>query len=299
MKIVQSHWSKPGFAKNNSEYADYNKCGWWDKKYNYFSWALSCLQLRKYYDRVELVTDQHGYELLINKLGLPYTTTQVKLDELDHYNPGLWAIGKLYAYGLQKEPFIHVDSDVYIWEQLGAGATLPPLLCQCPESTDNNSAFYQGIYKEMLQYFKFIPELFKDSISRNGRIRAINAGIIGGADIDFFTEFVDRALHFVNSNEGCFDLVNVSKSNIVFEQFLFHALAESKNKSINYLSEEEPIFNHRSVDFTGVPSNNKYIHMCAGNKRITFMLQNLEGRLLLDHPEYYFRIMRLMKENKI
>lgn len=38
------------------------------------SWALSCLQLKQSYDKVELVTDSEGAELLINKLHLPYTS---------------------------------------------------------------------------------------------------------------------------------------------------------------------------------------------------------------------------------
>ena len=41
------------------------------------SWVLSCLSLRNYYDDVELYTDKLGYELLIEKLRLPYTYVHV------------------------------------------------------------------------------------------------------------------------------------------------------------------------------------------------------------------------------
>ncbi len=79
------------------------------------SWTLSCLNLRKFYENVELVTDEVGYRYLIEKLKLPYSSVRVELDCINTYPSSLWAIGKLYTYGIQNEPFIHVDGDVYIW----------------------------------------------------------------------------------------------------------------------------------------------------------------------------------------
>ena len=52
---------------------------------------ISCNQLRRYYDDVTLVTDSQGYDVLINKLHLPYTDVIVSLDCLNHYNPNLFA----------------------------------------------------------------------------------------------------------------------------------------------------------------------------------------------------------------
>ena len=45
------------------------------------------------------------------------TEFQQTLDELNDYPIELWAIGKLYAYGLQNEPFLHVDNDTFIWSR--------------------------------------------------------------------------------------------------------------------------------------------------------------------------------------
>ncbi len=106
MKIIQSFWSKPSYKKKNVKLHDRNNGGWTDKKYNYFSWALSCLQFRKYYDDVELITDEIGYNILIEKLKLPYTKVDVCLDKINHYHEDLWALGKIYAYSIQNTPFI-------------------------------------------------------------------------------------------------------------------------------------------------------------------------------------------------
>ena len=52
--------------------------------------------------------------ILINKLELPYTDVKVVLDDLNDYDRDLYALGKVYAYGIQEEPFIHVDADIYM-----------------------------------------------------------------------------------------------------------------------------------------------------------------------------------------
>ena len=107
MKIVQSFWS--GSQKEFT-----NSYGWFSYKYNWMSWILSCHQLAKHHKEVELYTDQFGYDILIKKLQLPYTKVHVVLDELNHYNKDLWAIAKIKTFQLQKEPFLHVDGDVFV-----------------------------------------------------------------------------------------------------------------------------------------------------------------------------------------
>ena len=106
-KIVQSYWSKAYQNTPNS--------GWAFRESHYMSWALSCLQLKQFYDEIELVTDSEGADLLINKLHLPYTSCLTILDKLKNENPAIWALGKIAAYEVQQEPFIHVDGDIYIW----------------------------------------------------------------------------------------------------------------------------------------------------------------------------------------
>ncbi|MCI1683929.1 MAG: hypothetical protein LKI39_15455 [Bacteroides sp.] len=107
-KIVQSYWTEAYRSSPNR--------GWAFRETHYMSWALSCLQLKQFYDEVELVTDSEGAELLINKLHLPYTSCKTTLDKLSGKNPALWTLGKIAAYEEQEKPFIHVDGDIYIWK---------------------------------------------------------------------------------------------------------------------------------------------------------------------------------------
>ena len=110
MKIVQSFWSGNNWSLDKNY-------GWYSSKYHWLGWVLSVNQLRKFYDEVELVTDRIGYEILINKLKLPYSKVHVILDDLNQYNENLWALAKIKSYSFMNEPFLHVDGDVFIWEK--------------------------------------------------------------------------------------------------------------------------------------------------------------------------------------
>jgi hypothetical protein len=78
MKIVQTLWTLPSFAKNSKENLENRLSGGWlHPKYYYFAMAYSCLTLKKFYDKIELVTDKIGADLLINKLKLPYTSVKI------------------------------------------------------------------------------------------------------------------------------------------------------------------------------------------------------------------------------
>jgi hypothetical protein len=294
MKIVQSCWSKPGNRKG-----DYNRCGWLDKKYNYFSWALSALQFRKYYDELELVTDKRGYDLLINKLELPYTNTRVVLDDLDQYHPDLFALGKLYAYSIQEQPFIHADADVFIWGKFPEPLENASLLCQNKEDSELYSQLYTKAFVEIAATTGYYPEVLGQSIERNNRIVSVNAGIMGGSDRHFFEQYTKEAFGFVDRVHAQLHKINARDFNTIFEQFLFHALAEDKEAPISYLRNRLVLFSYDIADFTGVPARTGYIHLIGSFKRTKPVLDQLAHRLLLDYPEYYFRIMDLMRTNQI
>jgi uncharacterized GH25 family protein len=72
MKIVQSLWSIP-ILQNKKSLFNIGNGGWAERKFYYMSWALSCLQFKKYYKDLVLVTDKAGKKLLIDKLNLPYS----------------------------------------------------------------------------------------------------------------------------------------------------------------------------------------------------------------------------------
>jgi len=89
--------------------------GWAAPEYHLISWALSCLQLHKIYGNVSLYGNTPAVRLLIDTLQLPYSKAYLTHDELIPVHPDLWALSKIHTYSLQEQPFLHIDSDAFIF----------------------------------------------------------------------------------------------------------------------------------------------------------------------------------------
>jgi hypothetical protein len=260
------------------------------------SWALSCLQFKKYYENVELVTDAAGYDFLINKLELPYTSVRVVLDELNDYHPDLWALGKIHAYSIQDEPFIHADGDIFIYCKFTDKFEKSPLIAQNIEKGFN---YYDDLFKNIEKEFDYVPEVLYESKKLNGEIIAVNAGILGGTDVDFFKHYTKEAFKFVDNNRANLDKVNIGMFNTVFEQFLYHALSEKSNKEVSYYLNNVNHAFDGLAEFTGLPNKTTYIHTVGVYKKIKYIGDLLAYRLLTDYPEYYYKILNLIRTNQI
>jgi len=275
-----------------------DSCGWPNKKYHYLSWVLSALQFRKYYDQVELVTDEFGAEVLVNKLGLPYTSVKVILDEINGYDSGLYAMGKIKAYSVQDGPFVHADGDIFIWDRLDSRLEYARLMCQGKEEGPLYNRMYMEILYAIAANFEYYPAVLDWSVDKNGGVRAINAGILGGHDNAFFAEYANKAFEFIDRNLTQLQRINPVTFNLIFEQFLFAALAEQKGVRLEYLNSEVNLSGF-FCEYTGVPTKTKYIHPCGPSKKNRHLVDWLECQVRNDYPEYYYRVMHLIKSNEI
>lgn len=297
MKIIQSLWSRPTFKKEElGTYKNKKDGGWLDRKYYYMSWALSCLQFKAFYEEVELVTDNQGYDLLVNRLGLPYTRVDVVLDDLNEYHIDLWALGKIYAYGIQQAPFIHADGDIYIWEKFDQRLENAPLIAQ---HIDEDTDYYKYSFKQVAQEFDYVPDAFYSSIQKNHMIVGANAGVMGGNDTGFFENFSSQAFDFIKKNTTRLDKINVFLFNVIMEQFLFHSLAEERSLPIEYFTRN---INHRCdeiVDLMGSPTQVKYVHPSGPYKKDRLTCELVAFYLKKYHPVYHDRILSLLKNCEI
>ena len=297
MKILHSYWTKPNLKNDNTNSWDRSAGGWTEKRYNYMSWALSCLQFRQFYDDVELVTDQKGKELLIDKFGLPYTKVSVVLDELNDYNPDLWALGKIYAYSMQKEPFLHVDGDIFIWDRFDDELESAPLVAQ---HLEEDYPFYRGALEEIEEHFSFIPEVIAENRQQGKPVNAYNAGVFGGNQVAFFDDYCQQAFEFVDRNVDRLNKIQgLGLFNCIFEQHLFYCLSKAQGiPTHTYLDDIDDRF-IGLADFKGVPSRTKYIHTVGYYKKFSKIGADVEFRLRADHPEYFYRIEALLDSYQI
>lgn len=298
MKIIQSFWSKP-FMRSESIWVDGRLNGGWPHRIlNYYSWALSCLQLRKYYDSVELVTDKIGKEIFIDKIGLPYTSVAVVLDDINHYNAGLWAMGKLYTYSLQKGAFLHVDGDIFIWKEFDEELINAGLIVQNMEATPVNVEEYKEIWQKLAK----IPGYFGD-ISTIDYIPGISAGILGGNDVSFFEEYVKESFSFLETNMDVITnsllQINAAHINVISEQVIFESYARHSGRAVTCLFPNY-IDAPKDIGFFHTAGQNKNFVHCFGaykSKRLAYSF--LEWKLKSCFPEYYDRINDLAKNSEI
>lgn len=292
MKIVQSFWSKP--ARELSHRTQNRQAGGWlHEKYNLMSWALSCLQFRTFYENVELVTDQAGKDLLIDRLGLPYSHVSLDLTELDVYPADLWALGKLVAYRVQQQPFIHADGDVIIWQRFPAELEAAPLLAQC---RDAGFIFYEQMMAQIRQSFTYVPLVLESACPPGMPLEAAVAGIIGGQNLDFIHHFVQEAFKFVDRNLEALPHIKAGQFNPIFEQLLFFYLARQTNQSIQYYSTavDDTYATFRAI--YEMPRDHTYFHPMGLYKKQYRYNREVEYWLRLYHPTYYYRVMQLVME---
>lgn len=298
MKIVQSYWSKPMLMNDNSDAIFRSNGGWVDKIYFYMSWALSCLKFKELYGDVELVTDKYGKSILYDILELPFSSVKTDMDVLNDYDHNLWALGKIFAYSIQQEPFIHVDYDVFVWKLFPQYILKSELIGQNLEEDYKCNVDY---FNQIREYLDFIPDEMKQEINCTDSIIQVNAGILGGNNIDFFKDFTKSSFEMVNRNSNLFKKVPVNKTsfNMVYEQFLFYCMAKHKNVETNLLFKENYINHAGLADFHEIPVKKYYVHALGTYKKYTSISGYVAERLLFEYPEYYNRIITLVNKNYI
>jgi hypothetical protein len=295
-RIVQTLWTKPVFESNDTMHR-FNG-GWPSKKYNYMSWALSCLQFRKFYNNVELVTDLRGKHLLIDILGLPYTKVQVELDNLNNYPSSLWALPKIYAYSIQDEPFIHADGDVLIWEKFSDHFENAQL-CSQQMVIDHKPQY--TIMEEIESCFNYIPNCIVRDRKETLILKTSNAGLFGGTNLYFFKEYAKMSFEFINKNFSKLTKIKSATLGIIYEEYLFYCMAKEANIEITYLLNpiDNDFIGNTLVDFETVPTKTKFIHPVGSYKLYQQVSDLLAYTLLLYYPEYYYKILGLLNDFEI
>lgn len=284
MKIIQTFWSKP-FREAEHKKGLQQASGWCNPLYYYMSHALSCLSLRQFYDDVELYTDPAGKRLLIDELQLPYTAVHLLPEELESYPSELWAIGKIYAYRDQTEPFLHVDNDVFVWQRFPDRIAQAPLVAQ---NYERGIAFNRANVMNVMMIANDIPPYMQRMRSTD----EANVGIFGGTDTAFIRRYADEAMLFATANvDKLTKLQYHYYFNTVFEQYLLTCLAASEGREITYAFDDVDDHFSQMVRFNRVPSPQWYIHPCGPWKWAWWVGEAVASCLHDRFPEAYRQTM--------
>jgi hypothetical protein len=300
MRAVWSFWAKP--------FTQHHRLAWASEKYHLLAWVLSVETARRHYPVTSLVTDDEGARMLVDGLGLEFAQVSTALNALRDREAEWWALGKLYAYRAQAEPFIHLDNDVFLWKRLPPRLEAAPLFAQNPEYFVVGESFYrpQDLEAALSQSPQsWLPEEWRWFRARGGTQEAANCGIFGGAYLDFIHYYADRAIRLIQHPKNQLAWPRLSDKighTVLFEQYLLSACVEyHRNRAgsphrglrLEYLFESvEEAFQPERAAQAG------FTHIW-GAKSSWAMAQRVERRVQRDYPQQYERCLKYHDSRRV
>jgi hypothetical protein len=217
MRVVWSFWSKPFRARRGRV--------WREPKHHLLAWGLSLRLARQHFAETQLVTDTSGKAMLVDKLGLEFDEVSTELDSLRDADLGWWALGKVMAYSLQNRPFVHLDTDVFLWKALPSWLTAAPVFTQCPE-VHNVSNPWEGLRHVERLFERHGLSLPVEWQWASSLIGQSYRGILGSNRPDFIGHYARTAIRLVSDPAyaaAWADLPDKSGFNDLIEQFMLTA----------------------------------------------------------------------------
>lgn len=278
MRAVWSFWTKPFRAGHGS--------AWLSDYHAMLAWALSVELARKHYPDTALVTDDDGAKLLVDQLKLPFVHVSLELNKLRDHDPDWWALGKLYAYRLETEPFVHIDSDVFLWNRLPTELEAAPVFAQSPETFDpeRDEHWYPlRPVERAIGTSGRLPDAWRWYSAQKTPLVAANCGIIGGNRTDVLRDYANLGIRTAEAPENApmwAAFGDKGFCNVLVEQFLLNAVVEHRELRVAYLFPTDAApYDPRRAEAAG------YTHLIGGAKRNPELMADLESRMRTDYPE--------------
>jgi hypothetical protein len=291
VQAIWSFWTKP------NRYREV----WPSQRHHLLAWALSLGTVRRHYQHTTLWTDTEGAKLLVDDIGLEFEHVSTSLDALKECDPGWWVLGKLHAYRLQTEPFVHFDNDVFLWRRFPERIEAAQVLAQNPEDFVLGTSFYdpEKFDQALNECGGWMPDEWEWYASIGRWRRAVCCGVFGGNNLDFIRHYANTAFALAEhpQNQSAWaSLPDKTDDNILFEQYLLSACINyhrHKSDSPFHGIDIRYLFSSWAEAFRAeVAAELGYTHLIGGAKRNSRLAARLAKRVESEYPEFYERIVR-------
>lgn len=286
MEIIQTIW--PCNSLNHFEKQ-------WLKPENfYISLALNNLFLQRSNRTIKLYGNEYSCRLVKN-IGLKFDQVYDCYPKNSN-NDALWARGKVQTYAYQTNPFIHIDLDVILTPQSLLNIELKKLIAQSPEI---NFPGYAGVLKKILGY-KEVNKLFSDLEFDPTNLESINAGVFGGNEIDFISDYSENALKLcdVVKDLNCLTKAELHNFNMVYEQFYLSCLAKKEDIEISFFIDYVSQTHDEILKLHLFPILRNYIHIIGYAKHDTTVNHFLPYLLRYIDNSCFDEIFNFLKSNQ-
>jgi hypothetical protein len=296
MRAVWSFWSAP--------YRGHYHRLWHSRKHHLLSWVLSVGEASRHYADTCLFTDSDGARVLVDALELPFSHVDLQFDKLRATSDDeWWVLGKLTTYAAQTEPFVHLDSDVFLWNPLPTEVTHAPIFAQNPEVFEReDTSFYRltPFLKGIERHNGWLPREWL-WYSQQGGNRALCCGIFGGQNLDFIRNYANCAIEVIYhpSNQAVWQTLGV-RDNILVEQYFLAACLEfyrNYHESPYVGLEAAYLFASSAEAFDPECATEVgYTHLIGDAKKNRHIADRLERRVRQDYPYHYKRCLMYLDQ---
>lgn len=197
MKAIYSFNSRPFLTLGTDIHSGRTFGGFETKQKFLLSCRLSIKQARLSFSTLELYLDTEGQTVLAEIL--PLFDKVIVIPDIPEKYDYFFSFVKFYAYRLQKEPFFHLDFDLYLFDKLSEQQLNVPLLVDFKET-------YQFYKEAIFNYVTQIPspdlriKAFMEAGCRN--TIAYCTGIFGGNNMNLIKEYVDLVFKMTEQSES-------------------------------------------------------------------------------------------------
>jgi hypothetical protein len=252
----------------------------YDPKLNFYSFLLSYLTLNKYYGGVTMHTNKMGYESIVKFI--PYD--KIKIFENNNKDFTLWNKYKLDIMRQYDEDIIHVDSDVFLFDNIFR------------EFIDNDN--YDLIVQDIISKDKnFVQDFCYDNESTLVREkildikkydgRCVSCGVFGMRNTfkNLYFEAID-IMHF-NMKKNIFK--NVMTPVMILEELTAYMIANMHDLKIYDVLPHDLVVKH---GVRAVGDKVKYTHMWFNTKFSERNIKLMKNKIKKDFPDQYHLIER-------
>jgi hypothetical protein len=270
MKIIQSfaQFDEGSFyLKNSNDGAN--------KAYlNFYSMLLSVLTLQKYYGEVTMYCNQKAYDSFIKYI--PYNEIKI-VENKNSFN--FWNYYKVDAIRKQTTKFIHVDPDVFIFDDLFSEFF----------DTRKYDIIVQDVIPDYLNPISGDMLVIREYLKKHGIMnhklcdgKAFSNGVVG-MNIKVKKEFVKFADTIKKAYEDKELKVGEMMISMISEELALYLVARKNNYSYHEILPYNHVLKDGSRDKT---NEKKFTHMWGHSKFNLKYVELMKRKIRKEFPEY-------------
>ena len=248
---------------------------------DYNLWLLSTTLLKRQFGNLTLFTDKRGKELLLDRFKINnFSDVIVCLDCLPF--DGCWSFGKIFVYNMQKEPFMHFDHDVFVYNSFSEEFEKSNIIVQSTEDLT---------IPELKEYHKIDKSIAclenPYGVEFTNKDRSVNCGVFGGNNLDFIKNYSSKTFELFYSNKDSilknFDYNSIA---VFFEQFVLSNLLDQYKQPFECILKNEYELAEATSDI--IPNSVGYSHFCGWLKKKESYVKAVQKTIELEEIQIHY-----------